>query len=122
MQTLDGCLLLVQRCVFMEQGFDEETCRGWHLYVADYCLDLARRGLPVYVLPQQVYHESTGPPDPSVYATTLNGILKKHRHHCKNIYLTIGTWDADTQTKIITRPTVFGRVRSRIKSVLSRHN
>lgn len=92
-QTLDGCLLIVPRPVFIEQGFDEESCRGWHLYVADYCLDLARRGLPVYVLPQQVYHESTGPSDPGVYAGTLEHMRKKHRDHVKKIYTTIGTWD-----------------------------
>lgn len=93
-QTLDGCLLIVPRRVFLEQGFDEETCRGWHLYVADYCLDLARRRLPVYVLPQEVYHESPGPSDPGVYAATLDNLRKKHRDHVKRIYTTIGIWDA----------------------------
>ena len=117
-QTLDGCLLLVRKSVFMEQGFDEETCPGWHLYVADYCLDLARRGLPVYVLPHQVYHELTGPTDPGVYATTLNNILKKHCDHHKKVYLTVGIWDADTQTEI--RPIILARVMNRIKSVLRR--
>ncbi len=92
-QTLDGCLLIVPRSVFVEQGFDEETCRGWHLYVADYCLDLARRRLPVYALPHEVYHESMGPADPGVFAVTQGKILKKHRDHVSRVYTTIGCWD-----------------------------
>lgn len=92
-QTLDGCLLIVPKSVFIEQDFDEETCRGWHLYVADYCLDLARRRLPVVVLPHEVVHESAGPSDPGVYAVTLGNILKKHRDHVSKVYTTLGTWD-----------------------------
>lgn len=91
-QTLDGCLMIVPRAVFLEQGFDETTCRGWHFYVADYCLDLAERGLDVFVLPNGVYHESMGPADPSVYQDAKRALLKKHRRH-KTLYLTMGVWE-----------------------------
>ena len=91
-QTLDGCLMIVPKAVFMEKGFDEQTCRGWYLYVADYCLDLGRRGLKVYVLPQWVYHESMGPSDPSVYEKARCALLMKHRDQ-KKIYMTIGVWE-----------------------------
>ena len=92
-QTLDGCLMIVPKPIFAEEGFDEETCGGWHLYVADYCLDLVRRGLKVYVLPQGVYHESMGPSDPSVYETPRRALLMKHRDHVPKVYMTVGTWE-----------------------------
>ncbi len=91
-QTLDGCLMIVPKAVFLEQGFDEATCEGWYLFVADYCLDLARRGLNIYVLPQEIYHESLGPSDPSVYEQTRTRLLSKHHDHVKSIYTTVGIW------------------------------
>ncbi|MFA6173196.1 MAG: glycosyltransferase [Kiritimatiellales bacterium] len=91
-QTLDGCLMIVPKVVFLEQGFDEATCNGWYLYIANYCLDLARRGRKVYVLPHEVYHESMGPSDPAVYETAKTDLLKKHRDHVKRIYTTVGVW------------------------------
>ena len=93
-QTLDGCLMIVPKSIFAEQGFDEETCRGWYLYVADYCLDLDRRGLKVYVLPHGIYHEGTGPSsDPSVYESARRALLMKHREHVRKVYMTIGVWE-----------------------------
>lgn len=91
-QTLDGCLLIVQKSTFVKTGFDENTCDGWHLYVADYCLDLGRISLPIYVLPHRIYHESTGPKDPATYESSLKKLLKKHNDHVANIHLTIGNW------------------------------
>jgi GT2 family glycosyltransferase len=94
-QTLDGCLMIVPRAVFLEQGFDKETCSGWYLYVADYCLDMARRGRKVYVLPHAVYHESLGPADPAVYEKTKMKLLKKHKDHVQTVYTTIGIWNTE---------------------------
>lgn len=91
-QTLDGCLMIVPKAVFLEQGFDEATCDGWYLFVADYCLDLARRGLNVYVLPQKIYHESPGPSDPAVYEQTKARLLGKHHDHVTEICTTVGVW------------------------------
>ena len=59
-QTLDGCLIIVPKAVFETVPFDPSH-KGWYLYVADHCLDLARHGYRNYVLPFDVYHESTGP-------------------------------------------------------------
>jgi GT2 family glycosyltransferase len=91
-QTLDGCLMIVPRAIFQEIPFDEETCTGWHLYVADYCLDLACCGYKVYVLPEEIYHESTGPADASVYMGTVQNLIRKHRKHTRVIRTTIGEW------------------------------
>jgi GT2 family glycosyltransferase len=91
-QTLDGCLMIVPRKIFQKISFDEITIEGWYLYAVDYCLDLARLGYRIYVLPHQIYHESTGPRDSSVYQKTLNNIITKHRSHTKIIYSTVGEW------------------------------
>jgi hypothetical protein len=91
-QTLDGCLMIVPRKIFSRISFDEKTIEGWYLYVVDYCLDLTRLGYSIYVLPHQIYHESTGPRDSSVYLKTLNNIIEKHRNHTKIIYSTVGEW------------------------------
>jgi hypothetical protein len=91
-QTLDGCLMIVPKNIFLKQGFDEEICNGWYLYIANYCLDLHRRRLKAYVLPHGIYHESMGPADPAVYESAKENLLKKHRNDFKTVYTTIGIW------------------------------
>ena len=91
-QTLDGCLMIVPLKIFRRISFDEKTIQGWYLYVVDYCLDLVRRGYRNYVLPHQIYHESTGPSDLRLYENTLNNIIQKHRSHTPMIYSTMGEW------------------------------
>lgn len=94
-QTLDGCLIVVPRKVFAKRSFDEQTCRGWHLYVADYCLSLARAGYRNFALPNEVYHESTGPADKSVYKDTVCRIILKHRKRNPVICTTVGQWNTE---------------------------
>jgi len=91
-QTLDGCLIIVPRKIFEGISFDETTSNGWYLYVVDYCLDLTRLGYNIYVLPHQIYHESMGPYDCSVYEKARKNIIEKHRTHTKMIYTTVGDW------------------------------
>ncbi len=91
-QTLDGCLMIVRRDLFMAQGFDENFAGGWYLYIANYCLDLARRGRSVHVLPQELYHESMGPSDPALYESAKAGLLDRHRDQVKAVYTTMGVW------------------------------
>lgn len=91
-QTLDGCLMIVPRKIFGRISFDVTAIEGWYLYAVDYCLDLTRLGYHIYVLPHQVYHESMGPRDLSLYEKTLKNIIDKHRKHTKMIYATMGDW------------------------------
>jgi hypothetical protein len=91
-QTLDGCLMIVPRKIFKKISFDETTIEGWYLYVVDYCLDLARFGYRVYVLPRQSYHEATSPHDLSMLEKTMKNVIEKHRNHLKTIYATSGVW------------------------------
>jgi len=92
-QTLDGCLIIIPKKVFEEIHFDEKTCDGWYLYASDYCLDLLRNDLKIYVLPDKIYHLSLGPSYSQMYIDAVNKIIKKHRGHFKIIYTTTGIWD-----------------------------
>lgn len=92
-QTLDGCLMIVKKKIFEKISFDEKTIEGWYLYVVDYCLDLIRLGYKNYVLPCQIYHESTGPGDFSLTENTLKNIIKKYKNQIELIYTTVGDWN-----------------------------
>ena len=92
-QTLDGCLMIVSRNIFSQVQFDEKTCDSWYFYVANFCLDLARLGYKIYVLPQKIYHESTGPVNRDVFEKTRQAMIRKHRNHTAKIYTTMGDWE-----------------------------
>lgn len=116
-QTLDGCLLLVARDEFRNTRFDADVCRGWHLYVADYCLSRKQRGYGSFVLPLPVYHRSTGPADASAWRGAANALVEKHRAHTPRIFTTMGKL---TQAPAI--PGWWARVRRvlRPEAVVSR--
>jgi hypothetical protein len=90
-QTLDGCLLVVPKAVFEKFPFDESH-EGWYLYIADYCLDLARQGYKSYVVPNDIYHESAGPANPAAYEKARRYLLCKHRAFVDVVYTTVGDW------------------------------
>jgi glycosyltransferase involved in cell wall biosynthesis len=91
-QTLDGCLMIVPKETFLKMPFDEAAVDGWMLYVANYCLDLIRQGYRNYVLPHEVYHESTGCEDRDALQNVMTKIIARHQDHVKTIYTTVGTW------------------------------
>lgn len=91
-QTVDECLAIVPHSIFQENPFDEETCQGWHLYLADYCLNLKNKGYHVYVVPQSSYHLSIGDSFSNDYYQTLSKIIKKHKNNYEWIYTTTGNW------------------------------
>ncbi|MBN1547649.1 MAG: hypothetical protein JW902_13440 [Syntrophaceae bacterium] len=90
-QTLDGCLLIVPKHIFERLPFDEAHS-GWYLYVAGYCLDLLRNGYQSYVIPELIYHESTGPADPCTYEGAIQYLIAKHGSRIDTIYTTVGKW------------------------------
>ncbi|MEG3224058.1 MAG: hypothetical protein BME94_00680 [Methanobacteriales archaeon Met13] len=91
-QTVDECLAIIPRKLFDEFQFDAETCQGWHLYVADYCLVLKNRGCHVYVLPHSTYHLSAGSSFSENYYQTVGKLREKHRKDYKWMYTTAGNW------------------------------
>ena len=113
-QTLDGCLAITPAAVFKQVRFDEDVCRGWHLFIAEYCLTLGSKGFGVYVLPCEVYHRSTGPADKRVYAQTVEAIIKKHGPYHRFIHTTVGTWPEPKQPVSLT-----SKIRSSIRTWFS---
>jgi len=91
-QTLDEQLLIVPSEVFARLKFDEETCIGWHLYGADYCLTIKRLGLKVFVIPLPIWHLSMGMRLDTSYFLTLRKMLSKHKNVYDRIYTTTGEW------------------------------
>jgi GT2 family glycosyltransferase len=59
-QTIDELLVIIPREVFEENLFDSKTFDFIHLFGADYCLNVAQRGLDIYAIPGYVFHASTG--------------------------------------------------------------
>jgi len=90
-QTIDECLFIIPRKVFDKYQFDEELCDGWHLYGVDYCLTALENGLKVYVIPNEIYHRSTGFSFSNDYFTTLKRLFKKHKDF-PVVYTTMETW------------------------------
>jgi len=88
-QTLDECLLIIPRNVFIRLQFDEKTFDGWHCYGIDYCLNVTRLGLKAYTLPGTHHHYSlsTNVKNLSQYQKRL---LSKHKSNYKVIFTTCG--------------------------------
>ncbi len=91
-QTLDGCLIIVPKAVFEAVPFDPAH-KGWYLYVANYCLDLARHGYRNYVIPGAVYHKSPGPPHPDAFEDAHKYIIERYRDDEGVVYTTVGSWE-----------------------------
>ncbi len=91
-QTLDECLILIPRSVFCELEFDEKTCDDWHLYAVDYSLSVRKLGYDVYVIPDFVYHRSSGYSLSWGYYRVLRKVIKKHQNAYPIIYTTSGNW------------------------------
>lgn len=102
-QTVDGCLMVVPRQLFKSISFDAETCPGWYFYIANYCLDLARSGYKVYVLPHEIYHKSTGPSNQLVYQETVQNMARKHCDHVKVIYTTVFTAHTEPLKLVVSK-------------------
>ncbi|KZX10265.1 glycosyltransferase [Methanobrevibacter filiformis] len=88
-ETVDECLFIIPKSVFDENKFDTTCCDGWHLYGADYCLDMKNKGYNVYVIPTYLYHVSNG--DFRFYYESLDKFLKKHKANLI-IPTTCGNW------------------------------
>ena len=94
-QTLDECLLIIPRQRFIETPFDAETCDDWHLYGVDYCLTMISKGYEVVVLPLSVYHLSDGVSLNSLYFSSLEKVIQKHKHETDVIATTVQNWRTD---------------------------
>ncbi|MCE8424423.1 MAG: hypothetical protein J5U17_01420 [Candidatus Methanoperedens sp.] len=106
-QTLDECLVIIPRSIFIELHFDEKICDDWHLYTVDYCLSCLGSGFDVYAIPVYIYHRCTSVETkknriqiicdigylPEGYYKTLQKLLNKHKKNHRYIYTNFGRWD-----------------------------
>lgn len=100
-QTLDEVLLIIPKQVFNNFKFDEETCYHWHLYGADYCLQLIKNNYSVIVLPIKLYHQSNASSMSLEYYKTLNNILEKYKDDFEYIHTScLGTHKPNKQAKL----------------------
>jgi len=92
-QTLDECLIIIPKKVFVEIHFDEAVCDDWHLYATDFCLNAQKAGYDVYVIPLGGYHASPGYSfSPDAYYSTLKKLVEKYKGDYKWIYTSTGSW------------------------------
>jgi hypothetical protein len=96
-RTLDELLLIIPRKVFADSKFDKTICDNWHFYGVDYALSESQKYRNVCVLPQSVFHLSTGKVNKS-YFKTLRKLIEKHRNE-KIINTTIYPWS--TRPKLL---------------------
>ena len=75
---LDECLFGGRTETFLNRGFDEKLCSGWHLYAAERCLYAKETGKCVYVCDLPVLHASDGTISSDYNRTFL--LLSKRYH------------------------------------------
>lgn len=116
-QTLDECFFIVSRKFLQEQPFDEETCRGWHLYAVEYCL-AAQGKARILVLPVDgVYHASRGASMSNDYYAILKKVAKKHRDSTFRIYTTCGRWY--TGPLVLNSQIFLRKLEKRIRTIFT---
>lgn len=85
--TCDECFFFVKRDSFRSFSDLGQT---WHFYAVEYCLRCILAGIPVYVLPLNVYHLSPGWSLNKSYWDTLLKVAKKYKGDIDIIPTTMG--------------------------------
>ena len=105
-QTVDECLFIIPKKIFMAHPFDEITCDNWHFYAVDYCLTMKSSGFNIYTIPFPIHHQSMGFSQKfrlnrgtfrfvKEYYAALSKVLKKHKADYQKIYTTNGIYRTD---------------------------
>lgn len=76
--TLDECLFIIPRDVYMHYKLNEKVCDDWHLYAVDYVYDIKDHGFEAYIIPTMIEHRSKGASMSESYYTTLAKLQKKY--------------------------------------------
>lgn len=109
-QTLDECIVIIPKEVFIENKFDQYICDDWHLYVVDYCLNIKSKGYKVVIFPLELYHRSPGYSMSEKYYLTMQKLLKKHRKNYTWIYTSLGNYNTHLPLKMqlnIKKPIIY---------------
>ena len=100
--TLDECLMILPRDIFLENKFDESF--RFHSYGADLTLRLKKQGLGVYVIPCPIYHNSATIPILEAGSLEADDALlyKKHSAAFPNLRKTTGNPFKEAQQENIS--------------------
>ena len=88
-QTLDECLLIVPKKVFINLKFDEKNFNHWHCYGVDYCLSAQDLGLKTEVISLLIHHNSPSTNWENLFKYQKR-VFEKHRTKNKSICTTCG--------------------------------
>lgn len=89
--TVDECLFIIPREIFLKYPFDEKTCDDWHLYAVDYVYNIKDKGYAAYIIPTVIEHRSKGASMSETYYTTLPKLQKKYMKR-RLIRTCMGDW------------------------------
>lgn len=89
--TVDECLFIIPREIFLKYPFDEKTCDDWHLYAVDYVYNIKDKGYTAYIIPTVIEHRSKGASMSETYYTTLPKLQKKYMKR-RLIRTCMGDW------------------------------
>ena len=85
---LDEVFVAFHRDITKQLAFDEERFDGWHIFLADLCMQARLKNIPIYVLPEPTQHKNTLEMPkymmiyglyPKEYYTYLKRICKKYK-------------------------------------------
>ena len=76
--TLDECLVILNRDTFEKHRFNENLCNGWHLYVVELCIRIRMLNGLVAVVEHDITHLSTGEVNES-YMKTFKQLLNTYK-------------------------------------------
>ena len=77
-ETIDELLIIMTAETYIQHPFDEGTCRGWHFYAVEQCLNARKNGNKVLAINAEIKHLSPGNFDDKFY-WTLYRIAKKYK-------------------------------------------
>lgn len=89
--TLDECLFIIPKKVFLKHPLSESRCPNWHLYCVDYVYNIKNQGYEAYLIPTQLEHRSRGASMSEEYYETLPHLQKKYIEK-KIIRTCMGDW------------------------------
>lgn len=92
-QTVDECLFIVRRTLFLKTGFSDLI--GFHMYAVELCLDMILNGYKNYVVPADVWHMSDGKSLSPDYVKCAKIIVHKYKNNFKNINTTVKRWKTE---------------------------
>ena len=77
-ETIDELMIIMTAETYKQHPFDERTCRGWHFYAVEQCLNARKNDNKVLAINADIKHLSPGYVDDKFY-WSLYRIAKKYK-------------------------------------------